>query len=190
MKSSKQIAPEDWLDEFGDILYRYALARVHSEHSAEDLVQDTLLAAFQAYDNFNGKSTLRTWLVGILKHKIIDHFRKRHHQLLPLNEQELGEDVLAHQFNQQDHWNINLIEWDTPDNILNNSDFTAIFRECVSRLPQKMADLLMLNTIGGISTEDCCKVLNFQTTNQLWVTLSRTRMKLRSCLDTHWFNQE
>jgi RNA polymerase sigma-70 factor (ECF subfamily) len=190
MHSPRETPPENWLDEYGDILYRYALARVHSEPTAEDLVQETLLAGLQAYDKFSGQSTLRTWLVGILKHKIIDHFRKNHHQSLSLSDSELGEDILAHQFDQQDHWKINLIEWSTPDEAINSSEFKYVLHECISRLPQKMADLLMLNTIEDVSTEACCKVLNFQSTNQLWVALSRTRMKLRSCLDTHWFNQE
>lgn len=190
MQTPKNTAPENWLDEYGDILYRYALARVHSEPTAEDLVQETFLAGLQAYKKFNGQSTLRTWLIGILKHKIIDYFRKKHHQTQSLNDSDLGEDLIAYQFDQQGHWKINLSEWPTPDEAFSHSEFKQVVNKCISRLPQKMADLLMLNTIEGLSTEDCCKVLNFQSTNQLWVTLSRTRMKLRSCLDTHWFNQE
>ena len=62
-------SPENWLNDYGDILYRYALVRVRSEATAEDLVQETLLAGLKAVDRFSGKSTARTWLVGILKHK-------------------------------------------------------------------------------------------------------------------------
>ena len=149
MQNPKNTAPENWLDEYGDILYRYALARVHNEATAEDLVQDTLLAGLQAYANFSGNSTLRTWLIGILKHKIIDHFRKN--QTLSLDDTELGIDILAHQFDQRDHWKINLIDWRTPDEAINNSEFKHVFHNCISRLPQKMADLLMLNTIEGLS---------------------------------------
>ena len=72
--AQKGTSPENWLNDYGDILYRYALIRVRSEATAEDLVQETLLAGIQAIDRFSGQSTVRTWLVGILKHKIIDHF--------------------------------------------------------------------------------------------------------------------
>ncbi|MBW6453028.1 MAG: sigma-70 family RNA polymerase sigma factor, partial [Methyloprofundus sp.] len=75
MKSTRE-SPDNWLNDYGDMLYRFALARVRSEATAEDLVQETLLAGLLAFDKFSGNSTVRTWLVGILKHKIIDHFRK------------------------------------------------------------------------------------------------------------------
>jgi RNA polymerase sigma-70 factor (ECF subfamily) len=70
MTQSNDESPENWLNDYGDILYRFALTRVRSEATAEDLVQETLLAGFLAYDKFSGSSTVRTWLVGILKHKV------------------------------------------------------------------------------------------------------------------------
>ena len=181
---------ENWLNEYGDILYRYALIRVRSEPTAEDLVQETLLSGLQAYENFSGKSTVRTWLIGILKHKIIDHFRKNRHEIASLNDAETAEDVLAYQFDNQGSWKINLVEWATPEKSINNAQFWEVFNSCVSRLPKRMADLLFLRTIDGLATEECCDLLGFDSDNQLWVTLSRTRVKLRQCLDMHWFNKE
>lgn len=182
--------PENWLNDYGDRLYRYALVRVRSEAIAEDLLQETFLAGIQAFDKFSGQSSISTWLTGILKHKIIDHFRKNRHESLSLSDSDLGEDLLNYQFDQQGHWDIDLIEWKTPDNNLNDQQFWQVFQQCIDRLPQKMADLLLLRTLGGVSSEDCCKVLGFETTNQLWVTLSRTRMKLRQCLDVKWFEKK
>ncbi len=183
-------SPENWLNDYGDILYRYALMRVRSEATAEDLVQETLLAGLKAVDRFSGKSTVRTWLVGILKHKIIDHFRKNRHEITTLNDDETAEDVLAYQFDQQGNWKINLIEWGTPEKSMNNEQFWVAFNECLSRLPQRMADLLLLRTVDGLETEECCTLLGFETDNQLWVTLSRTRVKLRLCLETNWFGKD
>ena len=68
--------PEQWLDQHGDALYAFALLRVQQPAVAEDLVQDTLLAAFSGRERFGGGAQERTWLIGILKHKIIDHLRK------------------------------------------------------------------------------------------------------------------
>ncbi len=185
---SKTEKPEDWLDDYGDMLYCYALLRVRSEATAEDLVQETLLAGFQGFEKFSGKSSVRTWLMGILKHKIIDFFRKNRHEQTLLKESDLGEDLLAHQFDQRGHWSIELLEWKTPDQHLSNKQFQQIFQQCLSRLPQRMLDLFMLRTIDGVSSEDCCDILGFDSNNQLWVTLSRTRMRLRQCLEIKWFS--
>jgi len=151
-------SPENWLNDYGDILYRYALMRVRSEATAEDLVQETLLAGLQAVGRFSGQSTVRTWLVGILKHKIIDHFRKNRHEITTLNDDETAEDVLAYQFDQQGNWKINLIEWGTPEKSMDNEQFWYAFNECLSRLPQRMADLLLLRTVDGLATEECCAI--------------------------------
>ncbi len=183
-------SPENWLNDYGDLLYRYALIRVRSEATAEDLVQETLLAGFQSFDRFSGQSTVRTWLVGILKHKIIDHFRKNRHEITTLNDTETADDILAYQFDQQGNWKINLIEWGTPEKSMDNEQFWVVFNDCLSRLPQRMADLLLLRTVDGLETEECCALLGFETDNQLWVTLSRTRVKLRLCLETNWFSKE
>lgn len=183
-------SPENWLNDYGDILYRYALMRVRSEATAEDLVQETLLAGLQAIDRFSGQSTVRTWLVGILKHKIIDHFRKNRHEITTLNDAETAEDLFAYQFDQQGHWKVNLIEWGTPEKSMDNEQFWVAFNNCLARLPQRMADLLLLRTVDGLETEECSTLLGFETDNQLWVTLSRTRVKLRQCLETNWFSKE
>ncbi len=188
MAQQMNIAPEDWLNEYGDILYRYALLRVRSEPTAEDLVQETLLSGLQSYANFSGKSTLRTWLIGILKHKIVDHFRKNKYEMTTLHDEETAADILAYQFDHQGHWQVNLVEWGTPDKSIDDEQFWEVFNRCISRLPQRMADLLFLRAIDGVATDTCCELLGFESDNQLWVALSRTRVKLRQCLETNWFN--
>ncbi|MDF1584313.1 MAG: sigma-70 family RNA polymerase sigma factor [Methyloprofundus sp.] len=189
MKSTKE-SPDNWLNDYGDILYRFALTRVRSEATAEDLVQETLLAGLLAFDKFSGNSTVRTWLVGILKHKIIDHFRKHSREVSVLNNDESADDVLAYQFDQQGHWQVDLVEWSTPDKSIDNEQFQLAFNDCLTRLPQRMADLLLLRIVDGLAMEECCALLGFESDNQLWVTLSRTRVKLRQCLETSWFSKE
>ncbi len=68
--------PEDWVDQHGDYCFRFAVLRVHDSEVAQDLVQETFVAALEARDRFAGRSAERGWLVGILKHKLIDHFRR------------------------------------------------------------------------------------------------------------------
>ena len=189
MASTNASDPETWLSDYGDILFRYALQRVRSEAIAEDLVQDTLLAGIQGFSKFNRQSSIKTWLVGILKHKVIDHYRKISRESPALSESDLGDDLLTYQFDDKGHWKANLVEWDTPDELLDNEQFWQVFHQCLSRLPENMGNLFMLRTVEGLSSEDCCKVLDYKSTNHLWVVLSRTRMKLRKCLEIQWFDK-
>jgi len=182
--------PETWLTDYGDMFYRYALVRVRSESIAEDLVQDTLLAGIQSFENYKGQSTVKTWLTGILKHKIIDHFRSAKHQSVSLDESELGDDLLSYQFDDQGNWKTDLVEWVTPDQSIDNDQFWQVFNSCIDRLPNHLGDLFILRTLHGLSSDDCCKIMGHTSTNQLWVALSRIRMKLRLCLETRWFNHE
>ncbi|MBL1293913.1 MAG: hypothetical protein COB61_008575, partial [Thiotrichales bacterium] len=75
-KTCPNMDPSSWLDDYGDELYRYALARLRDKSAAEDVVQETLLAALKAQENFRGDSAVKTWLIGIMKFKIIDFYRK------------------------------------------------------------------------------------------------------------------
>jgi len=184
-----QDSPDTWLNNYGDLLYRYALLRVRSETTAEDLVQETMLSGLQSWSSFSGNSTVSTWLVGILKHKIIDYFRKHRYDLNQPQANETAEDILAYQFDSQGSWQVDLIEWDTPDSQINKQQFSSAFNHCISRLPQRMADLLFLRSIENVPMKECCELLGFESDNQLWVTLSRTRVKLRQCLATHWFDK-
>lgn len=186
--SKNSLNPTDWLADYGDLLYRYALLRVHSETVAEDLVQDTLLAALQGVSNFNHQSAISSWLVGILKNKIVDYYRKSQRELPLLTESDSGEEIIAYQFDENGHWQVDLIHWKTPEKDFDNQAFWQIFNQCKSRLPETMARLFMMR-IDGISTEECCQILAFKNANQLWVALSRTRMKLRLCLETNWFEK-
>jgi RNA polymerase sigma-70 factor (ECF subfamily) len=189
MSQTSTSDPSTWLDDYGDALYRYAMLRVRSEPLAEDMVQETLLAAWQSFGSFTGQSTVKTWLIGILKHKIIDHIRKYRHETESLDDFEDDDALMAHSFDADGHWKINLINWGSPDKVMDDGQFWEVFYRCLARLPQNMADLFMLRTVEGLSSEECCKILAIGTTNQVCVALSRTRLKLRQCLEIQWFDR-
>lgn len=182
------LEPAHWLADYGDLLYRYAFSRVRSEAVAEDLLQDTLLAGLQAKATFNHQSSVSSWLVGILKNKIIDYYRKSKREVPFLTDADLGEDLINYQFDENGHWQVELVDWGTPENDFDNQAFWQVFQQCQLRLPEIMARLFMLR-IDGVSTEECCQILDLSNANQLWVTLSRARMKLRQCLEMFWFEK-
>ncbi len=181
--------PVTWVAQYGDALFRYALLRMRDQTQAEDMVQETFLAALKARDRFSGQSSEKTWLIGILKHKIIDHFRKQKREQ-SCNDIESLTEQLDQQFDQNGHWNLSLSRWQNPDQAYENKEFWKVFAACIACLPDHLADLFILREIKGLSTEEICKLLDISTTNNMWVMLSRARMRLRNCLDSRWFNPD
>ncbi len=180
--------PNLWLDKYGDALYRYAMLRLRDSMLAEDLVQDTLLAAMQA--RYAGQSSERTWLIGILKHKIVDHLRKARRERPLGDELDAAAEQNAGLFDQHGHWRIDISQWSDPDKALEQKEFWRVFSECIRRLPPRLGDALMLRELDGLSTEEICQELDIATTNNLWVMLSRARLRMRQCLDANWFHRQ
>ncbi len=181
--------PSTWLDQYGDLLYRHALFRLNDPMAAEEMVQETLLAAWQGRARFAGKSSEKTWLIGILKHKIVDHLRKAIREQ-PMDEELRSIDELNEaSFDPRGHWQIDVTQWSHPDRSLEQTQFWEMLETCVAKLPRRMAALFILREIDGLSSETICKELTISSTNNLWVMLSRMRMRLRQCLDQHWFDQ-
>lgn len=180
--------PATWVERHGNVLYRYALLRTQDAALAEDLVQETFLAALGARARFSGQSSEQTWLIGILKHKMIDHFRV---QAGARTEQALADDAdyLDGLFSSTGHWAQPPAAWASPEGALETEDFWRVFRACIRNLPDHLADLFILREINDLPSQDLCKVLEISTTNNMWVMLSRARMRLRECLDKHWFNK-
>jgi len=178
--------PEKWLSEHGDVLYRYALARLGDAHAAEDAVQETLVAALQAHAAFRGDSAERTWLVGILRHKLIDHLRKRCRDL-PLTAEAEGDAVVDHLFQADGHWRTPPAAWNAdPAQLSENREFWEIFARCREALPTRQAAMFTLRMLEDADPESLCQEFGISTTN-LWVLLHRARTRLRVCLEEHWF---
>jgi RNA polymerase sigma-70 factor (ECF subfamily) len=184
--------PERWVDDHGDVLYRYALARVRDATVAEDLLQETFVAALKAQEGFAGQSSERTWLTGILKHKLIDHFRKRSREV-PFDPTEPLPAAFEMQFDAAGHWNVAAgfgpKDWGSDAaGDMENKEFWEILDNCLGKLPPRTAQAFTLREMDDLPGEEICKVLQITATN-LWVLLHRARMQLRQCLEMNWFSK-
>ena len=168
-------------------LLRFASLQLRDRQAAEDAVQDTLLAALAGEAGFAGRSNLRTWLTGILKHKIVDAIRRsaREATLLPPEADTAEFDAL---FDQTGHWSAMPAAWGDPDAALGQKQFFAALEECLSRLPAKTSEAFLLREHLGLETGEICKELGVTATH-CWVLLYRARMALRECLETSWFRK-
>ncbi len=183
--SSEQV--KQWVVEHGDALHRYALSMVRDVATAEDLVQDTFLAALKAETKFRGRSNPRTWLTGILRHKIVDHFRVKTKEASYTGEAiELDSEL----FDSQGRWIDPPSNWPTdPHQRLAGMQFREALNQCLNRLDDAKRAVIMLRAFEGLSSEEVCKELAITPTN-LWVLAHRARETLRRCLDKHWFGEK
>ena len=172
-------------------LLRYASLQLRDAGAAEDAVQDTLIAALEGLERFSGKSSVKTWLTGILKHKIIDHMRRqaREQPLISADADSSEAEAVDALFLEDGHWRQPPSNWGDPDKALENKAFMAVFEQCAKNLPAKSARAFMMREVMEFSTDDICKELEVSTTN-CWVILHRARLSLRECLETKWFGKQ
>lgn len=176
--------PAHWLEEHGDYLFRYARRRLFSDELAEDMVQETLLAALKAHQNFTGSSSVRTWLTGILKHKIVDAIRIQAREITaPSGNGDDDPGDWEALFDQSGHWLETFRDWGNPSSDLERSRIRQALDECFRRLKPSLAQVFTLRELSGLSNEEICKELDITATNA-WVMLHRARLFLRECLDT------
>ncbi|HTE15821.1 MAG TPA: sigma-70 family RNA polymerase sigma factor [Burkholderiales bacterium] len=170
-------------------LLRYAMLQLRDAGAAEDAVQDTLIAALEGFDRFSGNSSVKTWLTGILKHKIIDHLRRQSREQPLVNDDERSEaDAVDALFKSDGHWESRPGAWGNPDQSLENKKFLEALEKCTQNLPAKTARVFMMRDVMEIDTEDICKELGITSTN-CWVMLHRARLSLRECLQITWFGK-
>ncbi|MGE5190457.1 MAG: sigma-70 family RNA polymerase sigma factor [Gemmatimonadota bacterium] len=186
MSNARGVDPSEWVDRYGDYLFRYALPRVRDRAQAEDLVQETFLAALRQRGSFSGASSEATWLVAILKHKIVDHFRRQSREA-PRAAGDGSDPPGNDPFDANGHWAAGPAEWGAnPADLLRQKDFLEQLARCLAGLNPVQANAFTLREIEGEAPGEICKVLNVTETN-LWVILHRARMRLRRCLETRWF---
>jgi RNA polymerase sigma-70 factor (TIGR02943 family) len=186
--------PGKWLDRHGNYLFRYALVRVHDAAVAEDLLQETLLAAVGACESHAGRSSERTWLCGILKHKAVDYFRRvarnPEFQLMPEGEED-GTEWFEKSGPWRGHWREDRapISWPIQaGQSFESREFWETFENCLAKLPRQMSIAFTLREIDGLSQAEICEILNV-TPNYLCVLLHRSRAKLRHLLEVEWFQK-
>lgn len=183
--------PEKWVDDHGDCLFRYALTRVRNEALAEDLVQDTLLAAVRAQERFAGRSGERSWLVGILKNKICDYFRKLGRET-SFTDLEFFKDEHSDRFDAENYWIHERApsEWKPAgEDAMRRSEFWQALQLCLGKLPGAAAQVFMMREMDDVPGREVCEILNISESS-LWVMLHRARMALRQCLETNFFGEE
>ncbi len=187
-QSTPVCRPGDWVDRHGDVLFRYALRRVGDREVAEELVQECFLAALSARSRFDGGSSEQSWLVGILKHKIIDHFRRQSRN--QESEDSAGPDRIEQLvFTGKGFWKVRFSRWaGDPRALAESAEFWEVLRRCLDQLPQRLAAAFTLREIEQCTSEEVCQVLGLTETN-LWARLHRARLGLRLCLDRHWFDR-
>ncbi|GAA4962204.1 sigma-70 family RNA polymerase sigma factor [Algibacter aquimarinus] len=179
-----KIDPNKWIDLYSDYLFNYTISRVSDREIAQDLVQDTFFAGLKSMKNFKGEASERTWLISILKRKIIDHYRKinsnkgKAEVRINYNDTESEGDWLeervADPFDK------------TAEDTLENNELGDAIHNCLGKLPKKQADVFKMKTILNHETEAICNELNITASN-LWVIIHRARTAMADCLKANWF---
>lgn len=177
----------DDLMQHADSLYRFALSRVKDHHAAEDLAQDCLSAAWQRIGTFDGRSSLSTWLIGIMKFKVIDYFRKS--KRTPTDQAAHSSDdhdVLNELFDSHGSWKIDPnhgleVLYRAPDEIASQNEVLDWVRACLAKLPERLRTLFTLREVDGLDVPSAASAAGV-TAGSAAVMLTRSRQRLRSCL--------
>ena len=180
-----KINPKKWIDLYSDYLFNYTISRVSDREIAQDLVQDTFLAGLKSMKNFKGEASERTWLISILKRKIIDYYRK-------INSNK-GKAEVRINYNGDSETEGDWLEERVADSFdktaedsLQNEELGDAIHKCLSKLPKKQAEVFKMKTIQGFETEVICNELNITASN-LWVIIHRARTAMADCLKENWF---
>ncbi|NER15132.1 sigma-70 family RNA polymerase sigma factor [Leptobacterium flavescens] len=183
--STNTLDPTKWIDNYADYLYNYSVSRVSDSDTAQDLVQETFLAALKSSNNYKGDASERTWLISILKRKIIDYYRK-------INSKK-GKAEVRMSYNTDSEEEGNWMEERISDpydgnaeDSMQNEELGIAIQECMGKLPVKQAQIFKMKTIEGYETEAICNELNITPSN-LWVIIHRARTALTACLEKNWF---
>ena len=182
--------PSTWVDAYGDRLFRYALSRVRDEGSAEDLIQDALLAAFKSRDRFKGESSELTWMTGILRNKIFEFYRRQAKEV-PLAPSDEDLDPESEFFDAR-HWKPSAAPRDwggEPARSAESSEFAAALRKCLAALSENVARAFVLREMEGVAPKEAAEALGVAP-GHLAVLLYRARMRLRRCLEKNHFAPE
>ena len=179
--------PENWVDLYADLLYRFAILRLNDENLAQDMVQETFLSALKSIKKFEQKSSIQTWLITILKNKIIDHYRKSFTDDKNTNPSIAPNDDFG-DYLESGMWNSEKApkNWNkSAEDIFEETEFFEILHQCLALLPEQSRRVFSLREIDGMKSKEICKELDISASN-LWVLLHRARNGLRKCIEKIW----
>ena len=178
---------QSWIEEHSSYLLGYTRKYFRSRELCEDLVQETFLAAVEAIEGFQGRSAPRTWLVGILRHKILDRIRAKSR-----DKEKLVEDpdleLLSKLFDEREHWRPETgpLVWNSaPDKVVRNKEFLGTLQECLAKLPERIREIFLLREFEELSREEIAEKLGLKE-NHIGVLLFRSRADLQNCLQMNW----
>lgn len=182
--ATHKIDPNNWIKSYSDYLFNYTITRVGGREIAQDLVSETFLAGLKSMKNFKGEASERTWLISILKRKIIDHYRK-------INSKK-GKAEVKMSYNTGNEDDGDWLEeriadpFDrTAEDKLENEELGNAIYNCMQKLPQKQAEVFKMKTILNYDTETICNELSITASN-LWVIIHRARTALAECMEKNW----
>jgi RNA polymerase sigma-70 factor (ECF subfamily) len=191
LKRETLLDPRLWVERYGDYLYRFAVARVRRSEVAEDLVQETLLAAWKGRAGFDGTASERTWLTAILKRKVIDWLRRQVRERLSVDPGAELDQFETELFTRRGKWKALPGFWNRgqPDESLGQEEFWTVLYACMQKLPVRLHDVFALRYLDETAAEELCRDLELTPSN-LWVMLHRARLRMWWCLSRNWFGQE
>ena len=184
-QNPRVLEPEKWIERYADYLYNYAITRVDNTEMAKDLVQETFLSAIKGKEGFRGQAAERTWLISILKRKIIDYYRK-------INSAKGQKEVMVNFYEggeNQGNWIEDRVpqSWgNDAEKRIENSELKNALDKCIENLPEKYRIVFTLKTIRQFETDVICNELGISASN-LWVMVHRARTQLRKCMEENWF---
>lgn len=177
------LEPNNWVDRYSDYLYNYTIVRVNDHEVAQDLISETFFAGLKSKDNFKGEASERTWLISILKRKIIDHYRKKNSKKgkaevrMTYNDDDAEGDWLEERVSDP---------FDkTAEDVMENSELGMAIYDCLDTLNEKQARIFKMKTIDNFDTEAICNEFNITPSN-LWVIIHRARTAMANCLESNW----
>jgi RNA polymerase sigma-70 factor (ECF subfamily) len=177
---------EDWVYQYGDTLFSWAIAKTKNKELSEDLVQETYIAALKSYETFQNKSQPKTWLISILNNKIVDHYRKEKTRSILVSDKEgfVKSDLL---YNENNFWVDNDIIpfWEKEKELLHNEQFEAVVINCLNELPEKWNLALTYKYFTNKKADEICKELNISTTNY-WQIIHRSKLLLKKSVEAKW----
>lgn len=181
---------KEWVRDYSDELFGFVFKRVRDQAVAEDLLQETFLAAWRNRATYDAKQSARTWLFHILRNKLIDYYRTQSQRSeTPMDDADWNGEPF---FDQAGHWASNHypadINWEAAA-ALNTKDFMTVFHDCQGRLVAKQFAVFQMKYLDDLSSDEICTALGISSANY-WVLLHRAKTQLRACLETLWFNQK
>jgi RNA polymerase sigma-70 factor (ECF subfamily) len=196
MPADYKLEPEKWVERYADILFSYTMARISRQDIAEDIVQDTFFSALKAKDTFLSNASEKTWLISILKRKIIDHYRKKSTQNeLNIFDNNTKDDFMNHFFESEGkhegHWKDNATpkEWKKNfETAVESNEFHEILNKCLGKLPEKWAAVFTMKNMDDLESEEICKELHITPSNY-WVLMHRAKLQLRECMEVNYFDK-